>query len=98
MVRALRRYVYIGLMVFAVVAGTGQPAAAHAGAVLTIHSDGAGAIWAADDGAGTLTYARPASTWPVECDGRDGDAGGGSMRRAGRRAPASNAHDGYLRS
>jgi uncharacterized membrane protein len=44
MVRALRRYAYIGLMVLAAVAGTGRPAGAHAGAVLTIHSDGAGSI------------------------------------------------------
>jgi hypothetical protein len=45
MTRALRRLVYIGLATLAVVAGTGLPAGAHAGAVLTIHSDGAGSIW-----------------------------------------------------
>jgi hypothetical protein len=41
---------------------------------------------------------RPAPPGPVDSDGRDGDAGGGSMRRPGRRAPASNAHDGDLHS
>lgn len=45
MAPTLRRLVYVALAALAVLAGTGQPAGAHAGAVLTIHSDGAGSIW-----------------------------------------------------
>ncbi|MFC0531298.1 hypothetical protein [Phytohabitans kaempferiae] len=45
MTTTLRRLVYIGLAAAAALVLGGRPAEAHAGAVLTIHSDGAGSLW-----------------------------------------------------